>query len=68
MRGGFNPDLAHPCYNTIGRFRDAGVLQPLDVDRLKNWPDVFAPFKAVDGVQGSTASSGSFRSTGARLP
>ena len=51
MRGGFNPDLAHPCYNTIGRFRDAGVLQPLDVDRLKNWPDVFAPFKAVDGVQ-----------------
>jgi spermidine/putrescine transport system substrate-binding protein len=50
MRGGFSPDLAHPCYNTVGRFRDAGVLQPLDVDRLKNWPDVFAEFKTVQGV------------------
>jgi spermidine/putrescine transport system substrate-binding protein len=50
MRGGFNPDLAHPCYNTIGRFRDAGVLQPLDVDRLKNWPNVFPEFKSVNGV------------------
>jgi spermidine/putrescine-binding protein len=50
MRGGFNPDLAHPCYNTIGRFRDAGVLQPLDVDRLKNWSNVFPEFKSVNGV------------------
>jgi spermidine/putrescine transport system substrate-binding protein len=50
MRGGFNPDLAHPCYNTIGRFRDADVLQPINVDGLKNWPDVFPEFKSVNGV------------------
>jgi spermidine/putrescine-binding protein len=51
VRGGFSPDLIHPCYNTVGRFRDAGVIQPIDVSKLKNWPTVFPTLKEVGGIQ-----------------
>ena len=40
MRAGFRPDLAHPCTYSIGRWRDSGLFQPIDVSRLANYPDV----------------------------
>ncbi|MBT6202371.1 MAG: extracellular solute-binding protein [Rhodospirillaceae bacterium] len=37
---GFKPDAMHPGGDYIHRFIDGGVLQPIDTDRLSNWPDI----------------------------
>jgi spermidine/putrescine-binding protein len=41
IRSGFRPDVTHPCAESWGRVDDAGLLKPIDVSRLGNWPDVF---------------------------
>src|SRR5690606_4935412 len=51
VRGGFTPDVAHPCVNTIGRWRDAGVLKPIDTARIRAWDDIFPQFLNIQGVQ-----------------
>jgi spermidine/putrescine transport system substrate-binding protein len=50
VRAGFHPDLVHPCKVSLGRFRDAGLIEPFDVTRLANWPDVWDELKATPGV------------------
>ena len=44
---GFNPDISHPCNSNLQRWREAGILQPIDVDRLKNWPDLWKPLREL---------------------
>jgi spermidine/putrescine-binding protein len=51
VRGGFHPDLIHPCVNTVGRFRTAKVIKPIDTSRLKMWDKVFPVLKQVRDVQ-----------------
>jgi len=51
MRGGTIVDVAHPCNNSIPRWREAGLLQPIDTSRLSNWPDVFDELKTFEGTQ-----------------
>ena len=41
MRAGFKPDIAWPCTYSLGRWRDAGLLSPLDTSKLVNWDDLF---------------------------
>ncbi|MSP83113.1 MAG: extracellular solute-binding protein [Alphaproteobacteria bacterium] len=50
VRGGFRLDLVHPCKTTLGRFRDAGLIEPMDVTRLSNWPNVWPELTSVPGV------------------
>ena len=51
MRTGFTPDLAHPCSYNVPRWRDAGLLQPVDTSRLSNWGDVVSSLKTIAGTQ-----------------
>ena len=51
VRSGFTPDVAHPCVNTIGRWRDAGVLKPVDTARIPAWDKIFPQFQDIRGVQ-----------------
>jgi spermidine/putrescine transport system substrate-binding protein len=51
LRSGAEVDVTHPCNNSIPRWRDAGILQPIDTSRLKNWPDVFDELKVFEGAQ-----------------
>jgi spermidine/putrescine transport system substrate-binding protein len=41
VRNGFPADITHPCAESWGRMDDGGLLHPIDVSRLSNWPDVF---------------------------
>ncbi len=51
VRAGFVVDVMHPCSNNVPRWRHAGILQPIDVTRLSNWPDVVPALKTIqDGV------------------
>ena len=50
VRAGFNADLMHPCTFISGKYRDAGVIQPIDVSRLSRWNDVIPELKTAPGA------------------
>ncbi len=50
VRAGFNPDLAHPCKVTLGRWRDAGLIEPFDVSRIPEWENIWPQLRNSDGV------------------
>lgn len=56
VRGGFLPALAHPCSSSIARWRDAGVVDRIDVSRLANWPDVLDDLKRIPGTTDGDAT------------
>jgi spermidine/putrescine transport system substrate-binding protein len=51
LNAGLTVDLAHPCADTFGHWHESGLLQPIDTDRLANWPDVFEPLKRIPGSE-----------------
>jgi putative spermidine/putrescine transport system substrate-binding protein/spermidine/putrescine transport system substrate-binding protein len=40
MRSGFKADLGHPCSQSVVKWREAGLLQPLDTSRITGWNDL----------------------------
>lgn len=40
LRSGFKADLAHPCSQSVIKWRDAGLLQPLDPSKITGWNDL----------------------------
>jgi spermidine/putrescine-binding protein len=51
LRNDFTPDAAHPCTASVGRWRDAGLLKPIDTSRLIHWDDYFPTLKTIKGVE-----------------
>ena len=51
MRAGYQVDVTHPCSGMTGRWRDAGIIQPVDTSRLSNWGDVFGVLKTLKFTQ-----------------
>ncbi|MBC8270183.1 MAG: extracellular solute-binding protein [Rhodospirillaceae bacterium] len=56
MVAGWSPDLLHPGNYNVKRWQEAGMLQPLDTSKVKNWSDIFESVQAeesakVDGKQ-----------------
>ena len=37
LRAGFKADLAHPCSQSVPRWREAGLLEPIDPTKIPNW-------------------------------
>ena len=50
VRSGFQATLAHPSTYTVGRWLEAGVLQPIDTSRLKNYPDLWPGLANAKGA------------------
>jgi spermidine/putrescine transport system substrate-binding protein len=50
MRAGFRPDVMGPCYYEFARWRDAGLLQPIDTARLKNWNRISPTLRNLPGI------------------
>jgi spermidine/putrescine transport system substrate-binding protein len=40
IRAGFKADLAHPCSQSVVKWREAGLLQPLDTSKIRGWSDL----------------------------
>ena len=40
MKAGWSPDLMHPGNYNVRRWKDAGLLQPLDTSRVSNWENI----------------------------
>lgn len=49
MRAGYKPDIAHPCTYSTARWRDAGILKPVDTSRIEAWDTVFPSLKDLPG-------------------
>ncbi|MBS38806.1 MAG: hypothetical protein CMO26_23160 [Thiotrichales bacterium] len=49
MRSGFAADISHPCTYSTRRWRDAGLLKPIDLSRINAWGDVFDSLKNLAG-------------------
>lgn len=56
IRGGYDPDLAHPCIDNVRKWFDSGILAPIDTSRLEHWDDVFPSLKSMEGstIDGET--------------
>ena len=50
MRAGFKPDIPGPCSYKIPHWNDAGILQPIDSDRLSNWSEQIKSLTEVPGT------------------
>ncbi len=55
LQAGYKPDISTTGYESIRRWRDAGLITPIDTSRLTHWPDVFERLKGTgaleDGIQ-----------------
>ena len=51
MRNGYPVDLVHFCTSMTAMARDAGVIEPLDTDRIARWGDVIPTLLDVEGVR-----------------
>lgn len=54
MQSGFVPDVNHACLSWWQLYVDAGLVQPLDVTRLKNWSGVDSQLAALGQFNGQT--------------
>jgi spermidine/putrescine transport system substrate-binding protein len=50
LRAGFVADVAHPCFYNVARWREAGLLQPIETARLAHWADLIPELKGLPGV------------------
>jgi spermidine/putrescine-binding protein len=50
LRGGFKQDVVHPCTSDLRRWKDAGILKPIDTKRLDQWNNVFPSIQKIPGV------------------
>lgn len=47
LRAGFQADIIHPCSYNCKRWREAGVLAPIDTSRLSNYADIWPKFQDI---------------------
>lgn len=40
IRAGFKVDLAHPCSQSVVKWREAGLIEPLDTSKIRGWNDL----------------------------
>ncbi|ESY16904.1 ABC transporter substrate-binding protein [Mesorhizobium sp. LNJC394B00] len=56
VRSGFKADLGHPCSQSVTKWREAGLLQPLDTSRITGWKDLNPGIMAMKDL--ATTSDG----------
>ena len=47
LRAGFKADLGHPCSQSVVKWREAGLLQPLDTSKIAGWNDLIPGIMAM---------------------
>jgi len=47
IRAGFKADIGHPCSQNVGKWREAGILEPLDTSRIAGWDDLMPSIMAM---------------------
>ncbi|HEX2593115.1 MAG TPA: extracellular solute-binding protein [Rhizomicrobium sp.] len=50
MRAGYKPDVMGPCFYEFPRWKEAGLIQPIDTAKLKNWNKVSETLRNLPGI------------------
>ena len=50
MRAGYHPDVMGPCYYEFPRWQQAGLIQPIDTSKLKNWNKISPTLRNLPGI------------------
>lgn len=50
MRAGYHPDVMGPCSYEFPRWQEAGLLQPIDTAKLKNWNKISPTLRNMPGI------------------
>ncbi|HEY4944259.1 MAG TPA: extracellular solute-binding protein [Rhizomicrobium sp.] len=50
MRAGYRPDVMGPCYYEFPRWQEAGLIQPIDTTKLKNWNKISPTLRNLPGI------------------
>ena len=50
MRAGYKPDVMGPCLYEFPRWKEAGLLQPIDTAKLKNWNKISPTLRNMPGI------------------
>ena len=50
MRAGFQVDITQPCTYKIPMWHQAGLLEPIDTNRLSNWTNIAPSLKTIPGT------------------
>jgi spermidine/putrescine transport system substrate-binding protein len=53
MRAGFKADIGHPCSQNVVKWREAGLLRPLDTARIPGWNDILPGIKGMKDLMTS---------------
>jgi spermidine/putrescine transport system substrate-binding protein len=49
LRAGFTADVSHPCSQSVVKWTNAGLLEPIDPEKLENWPNLMQKLKEMPG-------------------
>ena len=49
LRAGFEADLAHPCSQSVVKWNEAGLIEPIDTSKIPEWDNLMAGFKEMPG-------------------
>jgi spermidine/putrescine transport system substrate-binding protein len=53
VASGFNPDIIHPCSGYVAKWKEAGLIQPLDVSLLPEWDGITPALKEPGNLDGA---------------
>lgn len=40
LRSGFKADVAHPCSQSVSKWLDSGIIEPIDTSKIDRWDEV----------------------------
>lgn len=52
VRAGYRPDLVHAQPFIVQSYRDAGLLEPIDISRLTQWSNIFPALRKIQFIDG----------------
>lgn len=47
---GFRADVAHPCIHDVKKWKDSGLLKPIDPAKVQAWDDLIAGLRDADAL------------------
>jgi spermidine/putrescine transport system substrate-binding protein len=50
MRAGYKPDVMGPCAYEFPRWQEAGLIQPIDTGKLKNWSKIAPTLRELPDI------------------
>ncbi|MGI9406558.1 MAG: extracellular solute-binding protein, partial [Hyphomicrobiaceae bacterium] len=51
LKAGFKADMAHPCSQSVPKWRDAGMLKPIDTSRIPAYADLIPQLRDMPGFR-----------------